>query len=138
MSGIKLNGRSLDRGRNQPKNRKDDTAELLAALENVYSRVARQLRKRIDECGTDVREIGRLGQRYAWISDRYRMVNTMLHSEPMIRDYVCAEGAYAAQLGSLIASAEEVSRRPAALETTLAFLEYIDHELGWALPARAA
>jgi hypothetical protein len=138
MSGIKLNGRPLERGRNRPKSRGGDTASLLEALENVYGRVGRHLRKRIDECGTDVREIGRLGQRYAWISDRYRMVNTMLHSEPMIRDYVCAEGAYAAQLDSLIASAEELSRRPADLETTLAFLEYIDHELGWALPARAA
>jgi hypothetical protein len=136
MSGIKLNGRALGRG--QSKNREEDTAALLESLEKIYNRVGRQLRKRIDECGTDVREIGRLGQRNAWISDRYRMVSTMLHSEPMIRAYVCAEGACSSQLASLIASAREVSRRPAALETSLAFLEYIDHELGWALPARAA
>jgi hypothetical protein len=138
MSGIKLNGRAHIRDLSQLKGHEENAAVLLEALGKIYGRVARQLRKRIDGCGADVREIGRLGQRYAWISDRYRMVNTMLHSEPMILAYVCPEGAYSSQLGSLIESAEEVSRRSATLETALAVLEYLDHELGWALPARAA
>jgi hypothetical protein len=138
MSAVKLNNQAITRGSDQSKDREDDAAALLESLAAVYGRVARRLRKRIDACDGGVREIARLGRRYAWISDRYHMVNTMLHSEPMLRAYVCAEGAGSTQLPSLIESAEEVSRRSATLDTALAVLEYIDHELGWALPARAA
>jgi hypothetical protein len=138
MSATKLSGRAITHDRNRVMSQEDDAAALLEELESIYERVGRQLRNRIDACGDDVREIARLGEYYAWISDRYRMVKTMLHSEPMIRAYVCAEGAGSSQLSSVINSAQEVSRRPARLAVALAVLEYIDHELGWALPARAA
>jgi hypothetical protein len=102
------------------------------ALAKVYGRVARHLWLSLDRSRTDFREIALLGRRYSWVSDRQRMVQAMLRAKPAVRDYVCADGAHAIRLRSLIESADEVSHQAATLPTALAVLEYIDHELGWA------
>src|SRR6185369_13398541 len=116
----------------------ESVARAFRTLAAVYASIAQILRQKLDRSGADIGEIAALGRQYEWISDRLRKVRMVLDAKPDLLAYVHADCSEPERTATLAASAVDVARVSRDLPTALAVLEYVDHELGWASPARAA
>jgi hypothetical protein len=116
----------------------ESVARAFRTLAMVYASIAQVLRQRLDRSGADIGEIAALGRKYEWISDRRRKVRMVLAAKPVLLAYVRADCSEPERTATLAASAVDLVRVSNDLPTALALLEYVDYELGWASPARAA
>ncbi|HVT52648.1 MAG TPA: hypothetical protein VHE77_13810 [Dongiaceae bacterium] len=104
----------------------------LKALSTAYARVAMMLDDALERSDTGLSQLAALGANYAWVSDRRRLVNTFLESEPAILAYAYSDCRRPDQIRSLAETAAELARERNTLTSALGLLNYIDLELGWA------
>jgi hypothetical protein len=103
----------------------------LRALGAAYSRVAIALNERLERPNVRLSELSELGAQYSWISERRRLVQTFLDSEPTIMAYARCDCRNPDQIRSLAEAATELADDSRSLSSALGLLSYIDHELGW-------
>ena len=104
----------------------------LRALSTAYARAATLLDDALEQSDTDFSQLAALGANYAWVSDRRRLVNTFLESEPAILAYAYSDCSRPDQIRALAETAAELANQRDTLTSALGLLNYIDLELGWA------
>lgn len=103
----------------------------LEALGRAYARAADMLDAKLARGNLDMEALVMLGDNYARISMRRRLIKTVLESEPAILAYANSDCRYPEQIHSLAEAASELAGDPKGLPSALGLLAYIDQELGW-------
>lgn len=109
-------------------------AATLAALANIYGRIADLLLERIHEHADDLRHAQALGQHLDWVSARAQMIASFRQAGDCAMTYICASTDSYARLVPLVELttqqlAESDRRRNDRLAVALYLIERIDEEL---------
>ena len=104
-------------------------AATLAALADIYGRIADLLLERIHEQADDLRHAQALGQHLDWVGARAQMIASFRQAGDCAMTYICASPEAYARLVPLVElTAQQLTKR-GSLAVALYLIERVDEEL---------